>query len=203
MRHLGNGMKVLVVTPAVLAALAACGGGSGEGLDANGQALAAGGLGPRASVSVATVCSLDKTTANFSVELRVKDKTSGSAVPVVTEYSIAALAKTDAGNWSNQTKFSEVREQFASPYRPVPTTISASFSLCTGKDINPTIFDAKGLNAMASTTYASSNGSDPRTVMNMCSDDLDTLDVVEPAGIKLTANDINDISNACKAKPTS
>ncbi len=57
--------------------------------------------GPRASVSVATVCAIDG--SNLEVEIRVTDKTSGDAVPVVTGYVAKAVAKTAPGNWQNQT----------------------------------------------------------------------------------------------------
>ena len=37
--------------------------------------------------------------------------------------------------------------------------------------------------------------------MNMCSDDPETLYMVEPSGIKLDANAIADIEAACASKP--
>ena len=40
--------------------------------------------GPRASVSAATVC--DIVDSDFTVEIRVRDKTSGDAMPVVTAW---------------------------------------------------------------------------------------------------------------------
>lgn len=151
--------------------------------------------GPRASVDVVTVCALNKANATFDVELRVSDKTSGSATPIVTAYSISALAKTQTGNWESQEAFAVINKSGLT--QAVPATIKESFSLCSGGAINEIVGRSKGLNAMATTTYMADETGESRTVMNMCSDDPATLDVIEPAGIKLTGNDLNDISNAC------
>ena len=169
-------------------------------------------MGPRASVSAATVCAIDG--SDFTVEIRVYDKTSGDAIARVTEWSIDALAKIGPGNWDNQEKFAGASMSGLS--LPVPTTIGpVSFSLCVLQPpsgayqyyaINPVVEEAKGLNAMAATTYGRLNQDtwvveDQRTIMNMCSDDTETLDVVEPSGIKLTSQDIELIAAACAALP--
>jgi hypothetical protein len=165
--------------------------------------------GPRASVSAATVCAIDG--SDFTVEIRVYDKTSGEAIARVAAWSIDALAKTGQGNWSNETVFGSASEGVLS--LPVPTTIGPErFSLCVldGSGlfyvINPIIAEAKGLNAVAATTYGRLNEAtwvieDQRTIMNMCSDDLMTLDVVEPSGIKLDAEAIAGIQAACAVLP--
>ena len=59
---------------------------------------------------------------------------------------------------------------------------------------------------MAATTYGRLNQDtldveDQRTIMNKCSDDPETLDVVEPGGISLTPEDIELIAAACAALP--
>jgi len=170
------------------------------------------GQGPRASVSAATVCAIDG--SDFIVEIRVRDRTSGEAIPRVAAWSVDALAKTGRGNWDNQEKFAGTSLSGLS--LPVPTTIGpVSFSLCVLQPpsgvyqyyaINPLVEEAKGLNAMAATTYGRLNQDtwaveDQRTIMNMCSDDPETLDVVEPSGIKLTPQDIELIAAACAALP--
>ncbi|MHC4088783.1 MAG: hypothetical protein ACYSVY_00620 [Planctomycetota bacterium] len=163
--------------------------------------------GPRASVSAATVCAING--SDFTVEIRVRDKTSGDAIARVAAWSITVLAKTERGNWGNQTRFGSASEGGVN--LPVPATIGpVPFSLCVpdGSDvyhvINPIIAEAKGLNAMAETTYGRLNEDtmgveDQRTIMNMCSDDPFTEDVVEPSGIKLNAEDIANIEAACAA----
>ena len=181
-----NEVKFLIAAAAVVAALplAAQAGGNGKG--------------PRASVSVDTVCSLNKNNATFNVELRVRDKSSGTASASVNAYDITALAKVATGNWENQKALTPSISA-SGLVLPVPPggvlQIPVLFSLCKDKAIDPDVAQAKGLNAAAKTTY------NDGTVFNMCSDDPNTLDVVEPSGIKLTANDINDIDNACKAMP--
>lgn len=156
--------------------------------------------GPRTSVSVDTVCSLNKVNATFNVELRVRDKSSKLLGATVSGYEVSPLAKVATGNWKgdNQMVFTTPVKVDGVPQTVPPgsmITIPASFSLCENKDINPIVGGSKGLNASSKTTY------NDGTVMNMCSDDLNTLDVVEPAGIKLSASDINDIANVCKSLP--
>ncbi|MDH3673102.1 MAG: hypothetical protein OES46_18390 [Gammaproteobacteria bacterium] len=165
--------------------------------------------GSRASVSAATVCALDTSVPEFTVEIRVRDKTSGDAIARVAAWSITALAKTERGNWRNQTLFGSASKGGLN--LPVPTRIGpVPFSLCVPDGsgvyhvINPIIAEAKGLNAMAETTYGRLNEDtmdveDQRTIMNMCSDDPFTEDVVEPSGIKLNAEDIANIEAACAA----
>lgn len=180
----GFGKHVVVLA---LAAVAASGA----------QAQSGNKQGPRSSVSVDTVCSLNKANATFNVELRVRDKSSKVLGATVSAYEVSALAKVQAGNWDNQYLL-ETKGNNVTPVTVPPggmVTIPVSFSLCTlDKNLNPIVGSAKGLNAMAKTTYG--NG----TVLNMCSDDPNTLDVVEPSGIKLSANDINDLTNTCKAQ---
>jgi hypothetical protein len=115
----------------------------------------------------------------------------------VSAYEVSALAKVAAGNWDGQEVL-DTKGQTGVSLAIAPAgmiTIPVSFSLCKDGTINPIVGSSKGLNAMAKTTYG--NG----TVVNMCSDDLNTLDVVEPSGIKLSFNDLNDITNACKSLP--
>ncbi len=53
---------------------------------------------------------------------------------------------------------------------------------------------------MATAVYGLQDGvGESRTVMNMCSDDPETLDV-EPSGIKLSATDIIEINQLCTPK---
>jgi hypothetical protein len=169
----------------VLLALAAVAVGGAQAQSGNKQ-------GPRASVSVATVCSLNKAVPpTLDVELRVRDKSSGTAKAEVRQWSIAALAKTDSGKWSSLDQFAYASAT-PSPAPAAPTTIKQSFSLCSLPD------GTKGLNAMATVVYGLQGGAgENRTVMNMCSDDPETLDVVEPSGIKLSFNDLNDIAALC------
>ena len=174
----------------VLLALAAVAVGGAQAQSGNKQ-------GPRSSVSVDTVCSLNKANATFNVELRVRDKSSKSLGATVSAYEVSALAKVAAGNWDGQ-ELLETKGQTGISLAVAPAgmiTIPVSFSLCKDGTINPIVGSSKGLNAMAKTTYG--NG----TVVNMCSDDLNTLDVVEPSGVKLSFNDLNDITNACKSLP--
>jgi len=163
------------------------------------QAQAGNKQGPRSSVSVDTVCSLDKIKATFNVELRVRDRSSNNLGATVTAYEVTPLAKVGPGNWDNQQVFAPAVGATGTALSiasggMITITRDLSFSLCTDKNINPIVGSSKGLNAMAKTTYG--NG----TVVNMCSDDPNTLDVVEPSGIKLSFNDINDITNACKSQ---
>jgi len=168
------------------------------------------GQGPRGSVAAATVCQVDG--SDFLVEIRVRDKTSGSATAAVAAWSASAIYK-DTGNWNNASVLAT--NSASSLTLAVPTTIAAgAFSLCSpafdssgqivGYEINPDIAGAKGLNVNATVTYGTLSGTsvnDQRTIMNSCSDDLDTLDVVEPEGIKLTWDVLVAISDACLAKP--
>ena len=173
----------------VLLALAAVAVGGAQAQSGNKQ-------GPRSSVSVDTVCSLNKANATFNVELRVRDKSSKSLGATVSAYEVSALAKVAAGNWDNQQVFATLGQTGTNVAVPAGgmVTIPVSFSLCTDKNINPIVDGSKGLNASAKTSYGSG------TVMNMCSDDPNTVDVVEPSGIKLSFNDINDIINTCKSQ---
>jgi hypothetical protein len=162
---------------------------------AGGAQAQSGKQGPRASVSVATVCSLNKAVPpTLDVELRVRDKSSGTAKAEVRQWSISALAKTDSGKWSALDQFAQAGETL-SPGTAVPPTglsIKRSFPLCSLPD------NTRGLNAMATVVYGlQGGGGESRTVMNMCSDDPETFDVIEPSGVKLSANDLNDIAMLC------
>ena len=165
-----------------------------------GQVSAAGKKGPRASVSVATVCEHEYGGTTLTVELRIRDKTSGDAIPLVTNWNIDAsfLERGVRGNqW--QTFASEGQ----SGQLGVPVTITSTFDLCavTG-GILPELKNARTLNGLAEVTYGKSDGAGGvngflRTINNRCSDDPKTLDVVEPSGIKLSRNEVADIDAAC------
>jgi hypothetical protein len=138
-----------------------------------GPADAVGKKGPRASLSVATVCALDGD--YFTVTIRFYDKSSGSAAPVVTFWGIDALAKTETGNWSNQITFDADSDIDPGNLDDIARTF----------DISGLPAGAKAVNASVTVTYDSDDpGGDLRTIENMCSDDPNT-GVVEPSGIKL------------------
>ena len=159
-------------------------------------ANAGGGKGPRASVSVATVCALDGT--DFTVELRIRDKTSGDAIPLVTAWNIdfSYLTRGVPGNqWQTFSSDSEGGIQLG-----VPVTITSTSSLCAfGGGIRAELDDARAINGLAEVTYGTQRGTsvvDERTIRNRCSDDPMT-EAIEPAGIKLTAADLAAIDAAC------
>lgn len=167
------------------------------------QVSAQGKKGPRASASAATVC--DIIGPDFITEIRVRDKTSGDAIPRVTAWNITAYSKTQQGPWANQIEFVSMSEGGLS--LPLPVTIGpVAFSLCVLNAqsqfvINPVIAEARALNAMAEVSYGRLADDevtivDQRTIMNMCSDDPETMDI-EPSGIKLSPADIADIAAAC------
>ncbi len=158
--------------------------------------------GPRASVSAATVCALDGT--DFTVEIRVRDKTSGDAIPLVSAWNVDAsyLERGEPGNqWQTFQSAGESGVQLS-----VPTTISSTFSLCAATGgIRPELVDARALNGLTLITYGKDDGAggvaDTRNINNKCSDDPETLEVIEPAGIKLTEADIYFIDVACALTP--
>ena len=168
------------------------------------QVSEAAGKGPRASISVATVCEHEFGETTLTVELRIRDKTSGNAIPLVTDWNIDAslLERGVPGNqW--QTFASEGQ----SGQIGVPVTIKRVFDLCamTG-GILSVLDDARTLNGLAEVTYGKSDGtggvSGPlRTINNRCSDDPETLDVVEPSGIKLSPEELEAIDAACPMAP--
>jgi len=154
--------------------------------------------GPRASVKVVTVCSLDGTDLN--VELRVRDVTSGNATPLVSAWNVDAsyLERGVPGNqYQTLASAGESGLQLA-----VPVTILSSFSLCAESGgIRPELDDARTLNGLSSVTYGKDDGAggvaDERTVSNRCSDDPETEDVIEPNGIPLSVADVAAIDAAC------
>lgn len=158
----------------------------------------AGKKGPRASVSVATVCSLDGT--DLTVELRIRDKTSGDAIPLVSAWDIdfSYLERgTPGNNWQTFASDGQGGVQIG-----VPVTLSSTVSLCAALGgIRPELINARAVNGLAEVTYGKDDGaggvSDERTISNRCSDDLSTEDVIEPSGIKLTAADLEAIDAAC------
>lgn len=168
--------------------------------------LAKGKKGPRASATSATVCAVQG--SDFTVRLTLRDKTSGDAIPILTAWSIDALAKTGKGRWAQQEVFASASAGGLGV--PIPNGGGVPFLLCVpdglgGFVINPVIEGAKGLNASTEVTYGRLNTDtgaveDQRTIMNMCSDDPATEDVVEPSGIALDPIDIADIAIACLAK---
>lgn len=150
--------------------------------------------GPRASLSAATVCDISRdestgiiNSTDFNVTIRLTDKTSGRGFPVVTLWSVNALAKTERGNWGNQVRFDFAAGGPETDLQP----IDIMFDLC---ELPP---GAKAVNADAMITYDIDSGGGPRDIENMCSDDPNTDDVEEPAGIKLSPADREAISSLC------
>jgi len=149
--------------------------------------------GPRASLSATTVCAVSRDeytgiidSSVFNVTIRFTDKTSGSGYPVVTVWNVMGLAKTARGNWDNQVMFDS-----ASGGAPGDLNdIVVPFDLCNLP------IDAKAVNAAASITYEYSGGGYPNTINNMCSDDPTTGEI-EPAGIKLSPDDLLAIGYLC------
>ena len=149
--------------------------------------------GPQASVSVATTCSLDGT--DFTVNVAVRDKTSGDAVAEVSKWDITAVHR-DRGEPGN-TSYTFGSASEGSLTKGVPFTVSRTFSLCgndaLGNDaLREDLDEARALNAEVSVTY----GPPSRTVNNRCSDDPTTGEV-EPAGIKLSPADLDAIDALC------
>ena len=169
---------------------------------ATGEASAEGKKGPRASVSVATVCDLVDT--DLVVDSKIRDKTSGDAIALVSVWKIKAsyLERGVRGNqW--QTLMSDEQSGLQ---LPVPVMVGSKFSLCAaGGGIRSELENARALNGLATITYGKDDGyggvADERTINNRCSDDPQTLDVVEPSGIKLTRSDIAAIDAACRWSP--
>jgi hypothetical protein len=153
-------------------------------------------------VSAATVCKLEGT--DLIVETRIRDKTSGDAIPLVSAWNVDAsyLERGIPGNqWQTFASAGESGLQLS-----VPTTITSSFSLCAALGgIRPELVDARALNALVEIQYGKNDGyggiADTRTINNKCSDDSETLDVLEPAGIKLTEADLALIDAACPVPP--
>ena len=148
--------------------------------------------GPRASLSAATVCELDG--ADLNVTIRLTDKTSGSGEALLTSYDINGLAKTVPGKWVDDRDTFATKSSVFTPATDVRSH-TESFNLC-GLDLD----SVKGLNASASISYRLNGGAindETRTITNMCSDDPATIDLVEPAGIKLTSELIANIEAKC------
>ena len=150
--------------------------------------VSAAGKGPRASVSVATTCSLDGT--DFTVNVAVMDKTSGDAVAKVSAWGIAAVHRDRGEPGNASSTFGSASASFLT--EGVPFTVSHTFSLCNGDALRNDLTEARALNAEVSVTY----GPPSRTVNNRCSDDPTTVEV-EPAGIKLSPADLEAINALC------
>lgn len=150
--------------------------------------VSAAGKGPRASVSVATTCSLDGT--DFTVNVAVRDKTSGDAVAEVSAWDITAVHRDRGEPGNASSPFGSASAGFLT--EGVPFTVSRTFSLCDGDALRNDLTEARALNAEVSVTY----GPPSRTVNNRCSDDP-TTEEVEPAGIKLSPADLDAIDYLC------
>ena len=150
----------------------------------------AGGKGPRASVSSATVCKVEIYDSygvldpRLIVETRVRDKSSGEVIPGVRKVTIEAVQKLR----QNVTEVFETQMQSFNPAVALVNpmfTHSEEFSLC---DLDGNVDAIKGLNANATVEYQ--NSADPpdtqkyRSVSNRCSDDPYTWEI-EPSGIKI------------------
>ena len=105
--------------------------------------------GPRASISAATVCDIPRdeftgiiNSKDFNVTIRLTDKTSGRGFPVVTMWSVNALAKTERGNWGHQVMFDSASGGPETDLQP----IDIMFDLC---ELPP---GAKAVNAAAMIT---------------------------------------------------
>ena len=123
-----------------------------------GAAPADAGKGPRAGLSVTTECALDGD--DFTVTIRFQDKSSGSAVPVVTAWDIDALVKINTGNWTNQVRFDGADDVSPGNLDDIVRTF----------DISGLPADVKALNASVTITYDSDDpGGDLREIQNMCS----------------------------------
>lgn len=140
--------------------------------------------GPQGSLGAATVCEIVDTTT-FRVTIRLTDKSSGSGESVVTSATVDALAKTK-GNWNNIVAF-DTQSGAVNGLND----IVVDFDLCDSS------VTTKAVNAEALIVYTAKEGAEPRNIENRCSDDLDTIDVVEPAGIKLSPDDLMAINTAC------
>ena len=139
--------------------------------------------GPQGSLGAATVCEIVNTTT-FRVTIRLTDKSSGSGVPVVRSATVDALAKT-TGNWNNIVAFDTESRDLDDL-----NDIVVDFDLCDSSDTT------KAVNAEALIVYSAKDGAEPRNIENRCSDDLATIEV-EPAGIKLSPDDLMAINTAC------
>jgi hypothetical protein len=150
--------------------------------------------GPRASVSVATTCALNGTTLDVTVNVR--DKTSGSAIAVVDDWTIDAVYKNRSNRGNVTTRFDGDASAVDMPVGD-GLTIERSFDLCDSLGDLPA--DLRALSANTSVRYGKDDGvggvADTRTIMNSCSDDPATEDV-EPSGIKVN---YDELATACTA----
>ena len=157
--------------------------------------VSAGKKGPRASVSVATTCALNGT--SLDVTVNVRNKTSGDAVAVVDAWAIVAVYK-NRGNRGNTTTPFDGDSSAENITVGEGATIERSFDLCASLGALPT--DLRAISANTSVTYGKDDGADgvtdTRTIMNSCSDDPETEDVIEPAGIKVN---YDELATACAA----
>ena len=150
------------------------------------------GKGERASLYAPTVCAVEGT--NLEVITRLHNTSSGNAIPDVVSTTYVGLAKVGKGNWGNQQPFDMAAGDFVGLVFDYAES-HASLDLCQLKDLG--ILDySKAVNVMATINYDRDSGGDPKSISNMCSDDL-TTDVVEPDGIALTGAMIAAIEAGC------
>ncbi|MDH3279867.1 MAG: hypothetical protein OEQ18_01910 [Gammaproteobacteria bacterium] len=190
-------MKISIVLVFALV-LVGCGDGSTTSSGGDANLLRDKGKGPRPSVSVATVCSVNPATAELVVKTTVRDKSSGGVIPGVSEVALTAVQKGTRDSrvdfaWSTASFDPAIDGEVNSEFMH-----DDSFSLCElrGDDLAA----VKALNATAEVTYQDSDDPDPETrtytVTNHCSDDPDTA-AVEPSGIKVDDALRDAIAQAC------
>lgn len=164
--------------------------------------VSAGKKGPRASVSVATTCALNGTRTRLDVTVNVRDKTSGDAVAVVDAWAIDAVYKNRGTRGNTTTPFDGDSSSAVNITVGEGVMIERSFDLCAALVATPPLpTDLRAISANTSVTYGKEDDgadgvTDTRTIMNSCSDDPETEDVIEPAGIKVN---YDELATACAA----
>ena len=141
----------------------------------------------QASVDVWAWCDLDG--ADFTVNLRVEDASSGATGAELRNLLIIARQKTGKGPWGNQTLFDTARPVVG----PESLTFnhSETFDVCLTDD-DP---DAKAVNANVTVTYGRDGGvGATRVVTLMCGDNPTTTEV-ESSGKSLADFNQNDRSS--------
>lgn len=195
-------MKVskLIGTSAAAALLALAMGNSAIADPGNGN----GPNGPRASIGVVTTCALSYDRTKLFATSYVTNQSSGNVEPFVTGSTFNGLAKNTTGNWGKQWPFDTAYGDFTGgvPYvqainaghvDPDTYEFIAGLDLC---EIPDYVLDkVKAVNVMATIFYQDG------MVQNMCGDNPDTIDVIEPDGIALTAYDIAAIRRNCPDLP--
>lgn len=146
--------------------------------------------GPRASVQATTVCELDGTDLNITVN--VTNKTSGDAVAVIDEYSVTPTYKSLDKKGNVMTAIDGLGDSSGTDIVVNNgVSITHSYQLCSYLLSLPT--DLRALNAEASVSYGKDDGqggvADVRTIVNSCSDDPATEEI-EPAGIKISYDEL-------------